>query len=712
MAVPRLSWRELHWQRPIDPQSVLALLRRLASDSRSPVIVFEARAVAGTVRYLIGLPSDAASDILSTFIVLVPGVLVTKFDSERRPPITARQLAASTRHRAIETGDPDAAVRTVLHALTRVERDEELVLQLVLGPRRVPLAVPTRSSASVVSPWWKVAWQGQGGALDSERRTALRDKVSMHGFACAVRIGVRASSPDRRRQLVLGVLSSLRTAESPGVLLRLVRVSRQRLQTGQPPLLRYRLRLNIKEVATWTAWPLGDGDLPGQPKLHPRPLPPPEGTSHRSRLVAVSTMPGRRAPLGLSARDASHGTWILGPTGAGKSTLLDRLIEQDMAAGHGVIVIEPKGDLVTDVLTHVPAKRRQDVVVLDPTDDAPVGLRGLSVAGRPPELIADGLLSVFKALYADSWGPRTQDILHAGLLTLAHRPDASLIMLPLLLTNAGFRRSVTSGMHDEIALGPFWNWYERLSEAERAAVIAPVMNKLRAWLLNPRVRAVLGQRHTKFDMTEVFTQRKILLVPLQAGLIGDEAARLLGSVAVAQLWQTIQARAALNVDSRNLTTIYVDELQEYVHLPTDLGDALAQSRGLGAAWHLSHQYTAQLPRDLRAGLFSNARSRICFQLGHEDAVQFAKGHPEVTAEDFTALGQYEVYASLYAKGRVTPYASGRTQPPGKPTSDPRQLRAASRSRYGQTLDQIEADLAALLQASGDVGSTGRKRRDA
>jgi len=710
MVAHQLTWRELHWRRPVDADACVALLRRLASDSRSPVIVFEARAKARSIGYLVGLPQAAAGDVVRLMTSLVPGLVVTRPPIDRRAPVTARQLAASTRHRPLAADNSNPSAHMLLQALSQTARDEELVLQLVLGPRRVPLAVPTRSPSSVLSPWWIVAWHGDGQPLDSEKRTALRDKVSMHGFACAVRIGVQAETAKRRRQLVLGVLAALRTTETPGVLLRLVQASTKRLHRGKRPLLRWPLRMNVREVVALTGWPLGDTDLPGQPALHPRQLAPSPGVRREGRVVAVSTVPGSDERLSLNARDSTHHLHVVGPTGVGKSVLLGRLITQDIEAGRGVVVIEPKGDLVNDVLRHMPPKRRGDVVVLNPVDEAPVGLRGLAVPGRPPELLADGLLSVFKALYADSWGPRTQDILHAGLLTLAARSDASLVMLPLLLANAGFRRSLTTNLRDQIALAPFWDWYERLSEAERGAVIAPVMNKLRAWLLNPRVRAVLGQRHPKFDMVEVFTKRRILLVPLQAGLIGDEAARLVGSVAVAQLWQTIQARAAVDAARRHPVMVYIDEVQDYLHLPTDLGDALAQARGLGVGFTLAHQYLGQLPRDLRAGLLANARSRICFQLGHDDAVALAKGHPELTPDDLTSLGQFEIYASLYAQGRVNPYASGRTLPPTAPTSDPNALRSASRSRYGQPLDQIEADFAALVGSPGDLAPTGRRRR--
>ncbi len=307
-------------------------------------------------------------------------------------------------------------------------------------------------------------------------------------------------------------------------------------------------------------------------------------------------------------------------------------------------------------------------------------------------------------------GPRSADILHAGLLTLAQRHDASLVMLPLLLTNPGFRRSVVSSVHDPIALGPFWAAFDAWSEAERSAAIAPVMNKLRP-LLRPGVRAVLGQRQPRFDIRQVFTQRKILLVPLRRGSLGPEAASLIGSLVVAELWQATLARTTVPAERRHPVMVYIDEVQDFLQLPTDIGDALAQARGLGVGFTLAHQFLGQLSPELKSGLLANARSRICFQLAHDDATAMAKGHPELEPTDLTSLGQYEIYASLFARGSVSPYASGRTLRPGKPSADVDAIRRASRSHYGRSLDDIEAGFADLLTPSrGDLGATGRRRR--
>jgi hypothetical protein len=704
-----LVWRQVHWRRPVDPVRAAGVLRGWAADPNSPRLVMEARAHISGVVYLAGAPQSVIGEVEATLLQMLPGTTLTTPAKERLSVTSAARVKASTRHRALRSDDLESSVRAILGALTRVREGEHLVVQLVLGPRRIPLAVPTQSPSSIVAPWWHVALHGNGGVVDSEKRSALRNKVSDHGFACSVRLGVTAPTRQRRRALLLGVLAAIRTSETPGVQLRVVADSKVRFNRGAAPMW-WPLRLNVNEALSLTGWPVGEDDLPGQPAAHPRLLPPAPGTD-RGRVVAQSTAPSFDVPLTLTAHDALHHTHVVGPTGVGKSVLLGRLIEQDIADGLAVVVIEPKGDLIDDVLAHIPEHRQGEVVVLDPADLTPVGLNPLAHHGQRGEVVADGILTIFKALYAEAWGPRTQDILHACLLTLARRSDASLVMLPLLLTNAGFRRSLTSSLRDPLALEPFWAWYENLSDGERQQAIAPVMNKLRQWLLRPSLRAVLGQREPRFDIRQVFTERKILLVPLRKGIIGAEAASLLGSLVVAELWQATQSRAAIAPERRHPVMVYIDEVQDYLHLPTDLGDALAQARGLGVGFTLAHQFLGQLSPPMRTGVLANARSRICFQLAHEDAVTMAKGHPELGPEDLTSLGQYEVYASLFARGQVTPYASGHTLAAVPQTSDPALLRGLSRDRYGRPLDEIESNLADLITSTHESAPiAGRRRR--
>lgn len=708
-------WLSLHFGDQLSESAVEGLLRQWALDHRAPVLTLEARACRGRVRYLIGSNPATAADLPRQLGEDLVGVAVVD-GADRRPVEAAGQLRGSTRLRPLRVDNPVSVSRAILGGLTAaIGKDEELVLQLQLGPRRMPMVVPTDTPRSSHQGLWQAVTRGAGGNIDGKTRSALRAKVSQPGFACAIRLGVVAGSSSRRRALMHSLLAGVRSATGVGSQFRFRRCNSVSLSEARSPLF-WPLRLSTHELLGLLAWPIGKEPLPGQPPVHPRRLRPDAGVVKRGRSIAISNAPGTAGfPLAMSVNDSLRHLHVLGPTGTGKSTLLAGLIIQDLQAGRGCLVVDPKGDLVSDVLSRVPVERVDDVVVLDPADvTAPVGLNPLATVSNNPaarQLAADSVLAVFHQLYADSWGPRTQDILHASLLTLARRSDASLIMLPLLLTNPGFRRSMTGSINDPIALGPFWAWYENLSDGERAQAIAPVMNKLRAVLMRPAMRAVLGQVRPKFNIRQVFTEGKILLVSLAKGTVGQEASALLGSLVVAQAWQATLERAAVPAAQRRPVMIYVDEVQEYLHLPTDLADGLAQARGLGVGFTLAHQFLGQLTPTMRAALLSNVRSTVCFGLSTDDALVMARGAERLEAEDFTTLGSFEIYAQLLSRGNPGGWVSGRTLPLPETCNNPRAIRAASRLRWGRPLDEIERGFAELVDGPDDGSqSFGRRPR--
>jgi hypothetical protein len=272
----------------------------------------------------------------------------------------------------------------------------------------------------------------------------------------------------------------------------------------------------------------------------------------------------------------------------------------------------------------------------------------------------------------------------------------TLCALPVLLNDASFRRRVVGRINDPIALGPFWAQYEAWSDAERAAATAPVQNKIRPMLINPRLRSVLGQVNPKFEVNDVFTKRRILLVNLAKGVVGPEASALLGSLIVAELWQAALGRTSIPPSKRHPVFMVFDEFQDFLNLPTDLADALGQARGLGVGLTLAHQHLHQLEPSMRSAVLANARSRLCFQLPLEDAKVIAPSGSLPSAEEFTGLGAYECYVRLVADDSVQPWCSGRTLPPPPILRSPSEVLERSRRRYGTPRAEVEANIAVLV----------------
>ena len=264
------------------------------------------------------------------------------------------------------------------------------------------------------------------------------------------------------------------------------------------------------------------------------------------------------------------------------------------------------------------------------------------------------------------------------------------------------KRLIAASGADPLGTGQFWAAYEALSEAQRQQWVGPVLTRLQPFLIRPHLRATLGQAAPSFDLGEVFTRRRIVLVSLNKGVLGAESARLLGSLLVGQLWPLILARAAVEPSRRHVVSVFIDEVQDYLSLPGSLADALAQARSLGAAFHLAHQYRGQLPAALKAGIDANARNKIIFSLSAADAAELARQAIGLEAADFQLLPRFGVYARTMHHGRENPWCHATTLPPTPPVQDALALRAASQARYGQDAAQVEAALLARLRQHGEM----------
>ncbi len=707
------QWFRLRWPRAVTAEQLLAALLSLNGAStlrRAESLIVRCTGQQGVVTHELAVPEPRAAGIRHQLEAAIPGLAVTPVDQPRDVAVDrAWRGWLSNRSRPLNLRESEPIARGLLTALASAEADELVAMQWLLGPVRRPMAVGTKVRGEVgPSPGkWLADLLNGPGELDGEARTALSHKHGLPGWRATLHLGVNASGTARQVQLLGRLAAAVRTSQGPGVQVGFHGSSPSAFRSGRLPFRRP-LVVNVGELKGLLGWPLGLTEGLPVDRVQSRLLPPSRAVSSEGRVIGEAIYPSAERPLALSARDSLQHLHVIGPTGTGKSTLLLNLIVQDMQAGRSVVVIEPKGDLVRDVLERVPEHRLDDVVVIDPTDSAPVGINPLAGRGVAPELKVDHLLAIFKGLFAESWGPRLQDILTAGLLTLTKTPGMSLPALPLLFTDAGFRRQLLARVHDPLALEPFWAWFEALSEAERAFVLAPVMNKLRAFLLRERLRRIIGQAKPRFDLRQVCTKRKVLLVNLATGALGAESAALLGSLVVSQLWQTVLGRSRVLPEKRHPVMVVVDEFQNYLHLPTDLADVLAQARGLGTGLTLAHQHLAQLPLDVRAAVLANARSRVVFTTNHDDASVLVKGDDRLTPNDVVGLGSFEAFATLMADNQPAPYASIHTYPAPPVVRSADEVLRRSREQWGVPAGVVDAELETLVDRAGR-GSWQTKR---
>jgi hypothetical protein len=432
--------------------------------------------------------------------------------------------------------------------------------------------------------------------------------------------------------------------------------------------------LSDPELAALAGLPQ-DLAVPGLDRARAKAVPPPIAVPTGGR----DTKSLGRAEVGghgvaLPVVDARQHIHLLGSTGSGKSTLMTHMILDDIHAHRGVVVIDPKGDLATDVLDRLPASIAKRLVLIDP--DQPGGATLNPLAGRDPDLIVDNVVSIFSKIFQRHWGPRIDDVLRVACLTLMRKANATLTLVPPLLNDKQFRAAFTVDLDDPEGLKGFWEWYESTPLPLRAQIIGPVLARLRAFLLRDFVRGTLGVAKSSFDMNRVL-DGGILIARLPKGQLGEDTAKLMGSFVFANVWQAATARAGMPEAARRDASVFVDEAHNVLNLAGSVGDMLAEARGYRLSLTLAHQNLTQLPRETQLALSANARNKIFFSCSPEDAHQLARHTlPELDEHDLSHLNAYTAAARLVVASRETAAFTLRTKPPKDPVGEITALRHA------------------------------------
>jgi hypothetical protein len=419
--------------------------------------------------------------------------------------------------------------------------------------------------------------------------------------------------------------------------------------------------LSAEELAALAALPT-DVAVAGLERARAKAVPAPVSVPAGGRGVKVlgRAEVGGHA-VGLPVVDARQHMHVLGATGSGKSTQLCHMVLDDVRAGRGVVLIDPKGDLALDVLDRLPAAMADKVVLIDP--DQPDGATFNPLEGFDDDLVVDNVVAIFSKIFQRHWGPRIDDVMRVACLTLMRHANATLTLVPPLLNNKQFRSAFTAKLDDPEGLRGFWEWYESTPATLRAQVIGPVLARLRSLLLRDFVRRTIGTPHSSFDMGRVL-DGGLLIARLPKGQLGEETAKLMGSFVFASVWQAATARSKLPEARRRDAVCYVDEAHNVLNLAGSVGDMLAEARGYHLSLVLAHQTLSQLPRELQLALSANARNKLIFACSPEDSHQLARHTlPELDEHDLAHLDRYTAAVRLVVNASQTPAFTLRTRPP-------------------------------------------------
>ncbi|MFO0966117.1 MAG: type IV secretion system DNA-binding domain-containing protein [Gemmataceae bacterium] len=427
-------------------------------------------------------------------------------------------------------------------------------------------------------------------------------------------------------------------------------------------------------------------------------LPTPE-KSPDIAVLGVTSYRGTSRSFGLLPDDRRRHLAILGKTGMGKTTLLHHLIASDIRAGRGIGLVDPHGDLAEALLDAIPPHRTNDVVVFDAGDtDHPLSFNVLDCpqSGQRP-LVASGVLSAFKKLYGDSWGPRLEHILRNALLALLDVPGTSLVSLLRLLSEPRFRAEIASHVADPV-VRTFWQReFAGMPVKLQIEAVAPVQNKIGAFVSSPILRNIIGQTRNALPLRRLMDEGKIILCNLSKGRIGDDASALLGSFLVTAIQLAAMSRANVPERERRDFWLYVDEFQNFA--TESFASILSEARKYRLGLTVANQYLAQIDEATLNALFGNVGTLVAFQAGARDAELLAEQFGDLTSQDLLRLPRYQAYSRLLIEGMPSPPFSMRTLPPPstrRRTARPTVIRRTSRHRFARPRAQAEQEIAAAL----------------
>ena len=381
--------------------------------------------------------------------------------------------------------------------------------------------------------------------------------------------------------------------------------------------------------------------------------------------------------------------YIVGKTGAGKSTLIANMIINDIRNGEGVAVIDPHGDLAETILNYIPSFRINDVIYLSPSDNvSSFVLNPLEIGGTQKELVASGIVSIFKKLYGHSWGPRLEYILRNSILTLLEIPNSTFLDVPQLLTNKGFREKVLQKINDPVLKNYWIDEFETMQPRLMSESISPILNKVGQFISSHMVRNIIGSPKSTIDLEKIMNERKILILNLSQGKLGEDNSSLLGAMIITKIQLAAMNRVGVAEEERKDFYLYVDEFQNFA--TNSFIKILSEARKYRLNLIMANQYMAQVPEDIKAAIFGNIGTLLTFIVGASDAFALAKEFGERFKEnDLLSLGNYQIISKLSIDGITTAPFLAQTLPlPNSVTQNREKAIKASHERYSAKNNKV------------------------
>ena len=390
--------------------------------------------------------------------------------------------------------------------------------------------------------------------------------------------------------------------------------------------------------------------------------------------------------FGIKIDDRRRHMYIVGKTGMGKTTLLENMVLNDIYAGHGVGLVDPHGDFAEKIINYIPANRINDVIYFNPADtNYPIGFNILEVQFEEQKhLVAAGLMAAFKKIWPDVWSPRMEYILNNTILALLEHPGSTLLGINRMLSDKKYRARVVKSVKDPV-IKSFWEQeFASYSEKYATEAVAAVQNKIGQFLSASVIRNMVAQVKSTIDVRKIMDEKKIFIINLSKGRIGEDNSRLLGGMLITKIQLSAMERVDTPEAERQDFFLYVDEFQNFA--TPSFANILSEARKYRLSLIMAHQYVAQLDELVSDAVFGNVGTMITFRIGGPDAEYFEKEYmPTYLPEEILNLPKFHIIMKLMIDGVASQPFSAITMPPiGQPTDI-----HVSHERYSQPREVIE-----------------------
>lgn len=427
-------------------------------------------------------------------------------------------------------------------------------------------------------------------------------------------------------------------------------------------------------------------------------------------VVGQTNFRHQRRPFGIYTDDRRRHVYVIGKTGVGKTTLLENMIIQDVKLGRGLALVDPHGDVAEKILDLIPPERINDVVYFDPADvDFPVAFNPLeSVDPQYKYLVASGLVSSLKKIWADSWGPRLEYILRNVILALLDYPSSTMLGIMRMLADKNYRSKVVETISDPVVKAFWVNEFANYNERFRSEAISPIQNKVGQFLSSSIIRNIVAQPKSTIDMKDIMDNGKILLINVSKGRIGEDNSALLGAMLITKLQLAAMDRASIPEQDRRDFYLYVDEFQNFA--TESFATILSEARKYRLNLIIAHQYITQMEEVVRDAVFGNVGTIISFRVGAFDAEYLEKEFmPYFTQTDLVNLDKYNAYIKLMINGATSaPFSMETIAPVAETYNSKEKVLRVSRERYGSPRKEIEEKIARWSSSTLGVQENGQQ----